>query len=365
MSVKTEMLRPILAGAGALATALLAATAAAQQAAPVRVVQLERVVVQDTRAFTGSVTAERVSALSPRIEGVVTEIAVDAGDRVEAGEVILRLDDRLARLEQARVQAAVSEGRARLAEAQRVAREAEVLVEKRTLPATQAEAAKAGATISTETLARLEAEAALQAERLRRHRLPAPFAGVITARHVDPGEWVQPTSAVVELVALDSLRFDVRPPQEVYPLLREGDAVTVLLDALPGKESQGHVAARVPVADAGTRSFLLRVVLDEAPDGVIPGMSGRARVQLARGAAAWSVPRDAIVRYPDGTRSVWIVEERDGGLRAAARRVDIVESSGDAVEVLGGLDGGERVIVRGNEGLRDGQPVRIVAEPGT
>ncbi len=355
------MLRALLAVASAVPLAL---PAVAQQAAPVRVVEPERAVVQDTRSFTGSVTAERISALSPRIEGVVMEVSVDAGDRVGAGQVILRLDDRLARLEQARVSAAVSEGRARLAEAQRVAREAAVLAEKRTLPATQAEAAKAGATISAETLVRLEAEAALQAERLQRHRLTAPFAGVIAARHVDPGEWVQPTSAVVDLVALDSLRFDARPPQEVYPLLREGDAVTVLLDALPGKETQGHVAARVPVADAGTRSFLLRVILDEAPEGVIPGMSGRAQVRLDRGTSAWSVPRDAIVRYPDGTRSVWIVEEREGGLSAVARRVRTGESGGDPVQVLSGLEGDERVIVRGNEGLRDGQPVRIVTDSG-
>ena len=62
--------------------------------------------------------------------------------------------------------------------------------------------------------------------------------------------------------------------------------------------------------------------------------------------------------------SVWLVEDRDGQLEAVARRVEIGESKGDAVEVLSGLDGSERVVVRGNEGLRDGQPVRIVTDPG-
>lgn len=338
--------------------------ALAQAGDPVSVVTPASTVVQDVRSFTGSVTAERVSALSPTIDGLVSEIFVDAGDRVGQGDPVLQLDNELARLEQRRVQASVDEGRARLAEAQRVAAETETLAARRTLPATQAEAARAGAVISDETLNRLRAEAALQAERLRRHRLGAPFDGVITARHVDPGEWVRPGDAVVDLVALDSLRFDVRAPQEVYPRLQRGDAVTVVLDAVPGQEIAGHVSATVPLADAATRSFLLRIALDNAPDGVIPGMSGSARVTISRGTAAWSVPRDAMVRYPDGTRSVWVVEQRDGQTRAAARRVEIGDSNSDSIAVLSGLDGSERVIVRGNENLRDGQPVRIVPGPG-
>ncbi len=352
--------RPFRTAFLAVAWLAVADAATAQSARPVSVVTPQRVEVQDLRRLTGTVTAERVSALSARIDGVVAQVAVDAGDTVARGDVILRLDDELARLDQAQVRASVLEGRARLDEARRVAREAEELAAGRNLPTTQAEAARAQARIGVKTLARLEAESALQEARLQRHVLRAPFAGVIAARHVDPGEWITASGAVVDLVSLDALRFDVRAPQELYARLDVDDAVTVQLDALPGPALPGRVAALVPVAETGTRSFLLRVTLDSPPPTIIPGMSGRLSLALGRAGEGWSVPRDAIVSYPDGTRSVWIVTEGDGGLTASARRVRPGRALNGRIEILDGLDGGEQVVVRGNESLTDGEPVRIV-----
>lgn len=338
-------------------------TVGAQNATPVSVIEAQRVTLQDTRRLTGTVTAARVSALSPQVAGLVAAIEVDAGDRVEEGAVVVRLDDEVARLEQRRREAAVAEGRAQLAEAQRVSREIGALADKRSLPATQAEAARASAAISAEVLTRLEAEAELQRATLRRHTLRAPFAGVVAARHADPGEWIAPGEAVIDLVALDSLRFDVRAPQELYAQLQTGDRVSLVLDALPGLSIEGHIGARVPVADTATRSFLLRVALGDPPPTVIPGMSGEALIALKGRQAAWSVPRDAVVSYPDGTRSLWVVEHRDGGEVATARRVRLGRSLDQAVEILDGLSGGERVVLRGNESLREGQAVRVVPDP--
>lgn len=349
----------------ALLTLTGSAAAVAQEASPVSVVSPQRVTLSETRRLTGTVTAARTSALSPRIAGLVAEITVDAGDRVEDGAVILRLDDELARLERERSVAALTEGKARLAEAERLSREATELARQKTLPATQAEAAAAAARISASTMASLEASARLQQAVLRRHLLPAPFAGVVTARHADVGEWVQNGDAVIDLVALEDLRFDVRAPQELYPLLAQGDAATVRLDALPGEPLEGHIAARVPLADAATRSFLVRIGFDGLPPAVIPGMSGEARIGLSRKQEGWALPRDALVSYPDGTRSVWLVEERDGRSVAAARRVRTGRAVDGLIEVTEGISGGERVIIRGNEGLRDNQPVRVVDRQAT
>lgn len=351
--------RLAVASLGACALAA-AGHAAAQGASPVSVVSPQRITLKDSRRLTGSVTAARVSALSPRTAGLVAEISVDAGDRVERGAIILRLDDELAQLARARSEAALAEGEARLAEARRLSREARELAAERNLPATQAEAAAAAARISASTLATLEADARLQQAVVSRHVLPAPFTGVIAARYADAGEWVQNTDAVVDLVALDDLRFDVRAPQELFPMLSEGDTVSVLLDALPGVPLAGRVAARVPQADAATRTFLLRIGFEQPPPGVIPGMSGEARIGLSRAQESWALPRDAVVSYPDGTRSVWLVEDRDGLAVAVARRVRLGRSLDGVVEIAEGLSGGERVIVRGNEGLRDGELVRVV-----
>lgn len=95
-----------------------------------------------------------------------------------------------------------------------------------------------------------------------------------------------------------------------------------------------------------------------------PGMSARATLTLPGEQASLAVPRDALVRYPDGRVTVWLAEPRDGALLAREQRVRVGGGLDDLVTVLEGLNAGDRVVVRGNESLRDGRELAPVDDEG-
>jgi RND family efflux transporter MFP subunit len=179
-------------------------------------------------------------------------------------------------------------------------------------------------------------------------------------RHVDAGEWVDAATPVFELVDTSNLRFDLQVPQELHGAIASGDAVQLEIDAFPGRSFAGSVDAVVPVKDPAARTFLVRIEVNDPESRLQPGMSGRAELALARRAQAWTLPRDALVRYPDGSHGIWIVETGADGPVARARQVELGLELGDRREIRTGISGGEQVVERGNERLRDGAPVRVL-----
>lgn len=340
------------------AASFLLAVSAVQAQAVVEYVTPELATVGQELALTGTVTTARDAALSTQLQGLVADVQVDAGDRVESGQTLLTLDATLAALSLQREAAALEEARTRLAEARRLRDEAQPLAERGSLPQSEYATRRAEADLAAAALARLKAQHAEQAEIVARHQVRAPFDGVIRRRLVAPGEWVTPGQAVLELVALDDLRVDVQVPQQRYRELQATQAASVLIDALPGQSLSGRIDARVEALDAQARSFLVRVAIDASPDTVVPGMSARVRFALPGAEQAVVIPRDALLRFPDGSSMVWVLDEKSSVRR---QPVTLGAQRGERVVVLEGLTADDRVIVRGNETLRSGQAVQARA----
>ena len=123
-------------------------------------------------------------------------------------------------------------------------------------------------------------------------------------------------------------------------------------------KAAGPVDERKAATWAGGRSFA------NARRQLLPGMSAQAEVAVQSEAERVLAARDALVRRPDGAYGVWVVTQRDGELRVSVRRVQTGRTVGGDVEIREGLSPGDRVVVRGNEGLSDGQAVRIVDRIG-
>jgi RND family efflux transporter MFP subunit len=346
--------------AAAVATAALAVPALAQDAVPVAVAVPKQVEVSERIRLTGTLTAERSARLSPRVDGLVARVHVDAGDRVEAGAPLLELDAAVARLALKRAQAGTAEAAARSAEAQRLAEEARRLVADRHLPRTELERREAEATLAAAAFEASKAAEREQAEIVRRHVVPAPFAGVVARRLTDVGEWVARGTPVIELVATDRVRLDVQAPQERFDDIREDSRVEVIADAGGPEPLAGRIVARVPVSDPAARTFLVRILIEGAPGTLLPGTSATAVIGLAGAQQALAVPRDALLRYPDGTHSVFVLREAAGRTIVEERRVRLGRG-GAQVEILEGIAPTDRVVVRGNERLRNGQAVRVAA----
>jgi RND family efflux transporter MFP subunit len=366
--------RSLAAGLVCLSTLLAPLRpAGADEPAPVRVATAVSADAADTLRLSGTVTARQSAGLSPRVSGLVTAVHVDAGDRIDAGDVLLDIDPALARLHLRQAEAALREGEAQLAESRRLHREAAQLVAERHLPETEVHARAAAIELAAATAARLEADVRSAAELLERHALVAPFAGVISARRTEAGEWVETGTAVLDLVDTDHIRLDVQVPQERFGDIDADTSVRIHLDGTAEQSFPGRVIARVPVNDPAARSFLVRVGLagddaeQRATRRLIPGMSAIAVFALASAENAVAVPRDALVRADDGSFRVWLVDRSGDTPRVHARAVRVGRSLAARVEVRDGLVAGDVVVVRGNESLREGQAVDVredAAAPG-
>ena len=350
-----------------LAAIMFPAWAQAQQsetASPVSVVMPSKQNVGQQLTLTGTLTARQHARLSARTDGLVSRVLVDAGDKVSAGQVLLELDPALATQQLRQLAAASRVTGAELTETERLVAEAEQLTGQQLFP--QTELALRQANLARAEALHQQALAALarQQEVLARHKLIAPFAGVIAAKLTDAGEWVNLASPVLELVALSPLYLDIQMPQEHFQALNNLQQIKVRSDMQPDTELTAEIIATVPVIDATARSFLVRLQLQQPeplPEQsgqlqLLPGTSASATFNMAtRGERNVIVPADAILRHPDGSHSVFIVRDNI----ASRRLVTLGRRNGEGIEVRDGLAEGDAVVIRGNETLRDGQQVSI------
>ncbi|MGD7652781.1 MAG: efflux RND transporter periplasmic adaptor subunit [Verrucomicrobiales bacterium] len=340
-------------------TAGTALSAGDSHVAPVEVAvaRLEKSV--EIVELTGSVTADQQASLSARTVGLVEKVAVDAGSEVKRGDHLLVLDRSLARLAVKKAETNVLTAETRLAEAQRLVDEVKTLVKRGGFPASDAKARQSVIEVREAELAGLEIAAAEQAEILDRHVLVAPFDGVIVRKLTEVGEWVETGDPVLELVGTKKVWFDVRAPQELAPVLTDDTEVVVTLDLRGAEPLQARVVARVPFKDSVSRTFLVRLQVENPDAEMLPGTSGMARFLIAGDAPVVTVPRDALVRQPDGSTAVWVVSGEGAGTVAKQRRVETGHKLQASVVIETGLSEGETVVIKGNEALRNGQAVKL------
>ncbi len=338
---------------------LVAETPAAADPAPVTLVEVQQQILREQAVLSGTTIARRRAALSPKLDGLVTELFVDEGSLVEAGDPILTLDDRLEAHAVDAAAARVQEAEASYKDAVRIRDELLRLKEGRHASETDIRSAIARVDMAAAALAAERAALARVEELQRRHRLTAPFAGMIVARNAEVGEWVKRDEAAVELVALDVLRIRATLPQADYARVSRGAQASVHFDALPEHSFQGDVFARVASGDERSRTFPVLIDIPNPDRLIAPGMSARVRVDLAGSeAAVLTVPRDAVVAKADGSREVWRVQTEDGILRAYPVPVETGRAGGDRLEIVAGdLGVGDRVVLLGNEQLKPGQSV--------
>lgn len=316
--------------------------------------------VVDEVPLTGTLTSPRVAQVSSAVAGLVETLQVDVGDRVRQGDVLLALDQELEALGLQAARAASAQARAELADARRRLAEARELEAKVTIAATELRSLESQVQVSSAALRRYEAEQQRQAARLRRHTVKAPFAGVISRRMAEAGEWVTPGEAVLELIATEGLRLDFQVPQRFFPRVDTDSTLLITLAGVPGRRLPARIHTVVPVNDPSARTFLLRAHLSDDSVVTIPGMSvgGLLRVQSQRQGVV--VPRDAVLRYPDGRTTVWTVEEQGERTLVSERTVALGRGFEGQVEITQGLEAGTRVVTQGNEALQEGQPVQVV-----
>lgn len=265
---------------------------------------------------------EQDAAIGARTTGVLRSLTVDLGSDVKSGDVIGQLEDDLARL-------AVSRAEVTLDYAKRAAWRAREMQKTNSVPAAELEEAEYQASLAD--VAKREADQALE-----RTRVVAPFDGVVTGRYVQPGRLLALHDTVVRITARRPWLARARVPESESGGLRTGSRMTVI--TVSGRRLDGRIRHLAPAVDAasGTREAIVQVS-DTRSSDLLPGST--VFVELPRrNRRVLAVPRVAV--SADGY--VVVVENR----RTTMRPIIVGSEFGDKVEVLAGLELGERVRAR-------------------
>jgi RND family efflux transporter MFP subunit len=178
----------------------------------------------------------------------------------------------------------------------------------------------------------------------------------VVKRHALIGQWLGEGNPVVTLAVLDPIRVMVPVPEGNVTSVKMGDSAEVSFDALPGKVFRGFIKAIIPRGDEAARTFPVRVEIENPDTEIKAGMLGRVTLPTGVTHRALLVPKDALVLSGSG-KMVYVVDRG----KARPVPVELGPAHGFLVEILGDLKPGEQVVVRGNERLRPGQPLKILS----
>lgn len=296
----------------------------------------------------GTVVAANGVAVSADMPGIVEQIAFESGQRVNRGDVLVRLDTKQEQAQLAAANAQLQLSRVSLGRAQQMAPEG--VIPQSALDQVSAEYKQAEARVG-------EVRASIERKTIR-----APFTGTLGIRQIDRGQYLAGGAPVVSLQALQPVFVDFSVPQQEIGLMTPGAAVQVTSDALEGTET-GTIAAVDAVIDVQTRNARVRAAFENRSERLRPGMFVEARLARGSSTSVITVPASAISYAPFGD-SVFIVEEvkgPDGKPYRGVRQqfVKLGGARGDQVAVLEGVKPGQEVVTSGVFKLRPGAAVTV------
>jgi RND family efflux transporter MFP subunit len=325
---------------------------------PVRVVAVEKLPGGESVTLTGTIQAKEDVGLAFRTGGQLIERLVNVGDKVEAGQVVARLDSEIEQQSLLAARANLAAARAQLAEARNTVGRYEPLVARGFVARQQFDRAVETRNAAQAQVDAVAAQVAAAENQLSFTTLIADGPGIVTARGAEPGEVVRAGQTIVQLAregGRDAV-FDV--PPRVLELASAYDDVRVALSTDPAVTTKGRVREVAPQADPVTRTFLVRVGLAAPPPSMRLGSTVTGTVQLG-GTPGIALPSSALTSA-QGNPAVWVLDPRDN--RVALRNVEVIRYELDRVVVGGGLSPGEIVVTAGVQVLRPGQQVRLLGD---
>ncbi|MBB5321024.1 efflux RND transporter periplasmic adaptor subunit [Marinobacter oulmenensis] len=320
-----------------LALVLVAVLPAPSLAQSVQLAPVVAEPVQETVHLDGVIEAVQQSTISAQTSGTVVALPVDVDDSVAAGDLIVRLDDteQRARLSQAR--ASVEEAVSGLQDAQQQFDRVEAIYERRLVSRQEFDRALNSLNAAQARVERARAAVDEAREQLDYTRITAPYGGIVTERHVEIGEAVNPGQPLISGLSLEQLRVVVDLPQQYADMARKQRQATVTLS--DGRVLQTGDMTFYPYASLDTHTFRLRLQLNEPNGTLFPGMLVKVEVPVASRDSLW-IPASALVRRSE-LRAVFVMNDQD---QPRLRQIRTGVSHGDRLEVLSGLGEGEQVV---------------------
>lgn len=312
---------------------------------PVEVIAAREGAIAAYVSATANLVAENDVTVLAEIDGRVTALNVDEGQRVGRGQVLARLDP-------SDEEIALKKAQLRHANAKSVYERGRDLMDKDLISREEHDRLTVDFQVSSQEMA--EAEWALAQTVVR-----APFSGRVTARHIQRGQHLRQGDQLFQITDFDPLIARIYLSETDIVGLEPGTAVRIMLNANPDFELEAKIRQISPVVDTATGTVKVTIEANAPPPEVRPGSFVSIHVVRETHAEALLVPREAILRELQASH-VFVTD----GETVSKRTVTVgLEESGD-VEILEGLDQGEQVVIAGQGGLREGAEIRILGAEG-
>ena len=309
----------------------------------VKTMTVENSSITSLRSFSGTIEEMNGSTLSFTIPGTVQSIAVSQGQRVRKGQLIATLDE-------ATFRHTYDVARATLEQAEDAYGRMKQLHESNSLPDIK--------WVEVESqYKQAQASYEIAKKNLDDSKLYAPFAGYIAEKSAEVGTNVMPGVPVVKLVTLDDVKVSISVPETEISSVSIGEPVEISVPALDGRTFRGSVREKGVAANALSRSYLVKAVINNPDNDLLPGML--CTLSLAPAGAeskAILLPRHVVQLGNDNRSFVWT--DRDG--RAERAYVMTEGFVGDKVAIAAGLQPGTKVIVEGQQKVSDGMEVKAI-----
>jgi membrane fusion protein (multidrug efflux system) len=315
-----------------------------EQPVPVDTALAVRQGITASYSGTAPLEAKGEAQVVAKTSGVLLQLLAEEGDRVEAGQLLARIDPERPRLELQR-----NEAMLRKLEAEY--RRAQELFDRKLLAAEAHERLR----FDLDTQRALHEMAKLE---LSYTSIVAPFDGVVAQRMAKEGNLIQVNQAMFKVVDTSRLEAVLNVPERELATLKAGQPVALRVDAAPGVSFDGSIDRVSPVVDAASGTFRVVAAFSDASGVLKPGMFGRVEVVYDERAEALTVPREALIEG-EGVPAVFVVREG----RAVRTPIEVGHLSGSLAEVRGGLQEGDRVVTTGKVTLRDGALLQLIGVP--
>ena len=325
---------------------------------PVRTVTVAKRDVGEIVSYTGHIEAEIETRLSFRIGGRMIERSVNVGDRVQAGQVVAKLDaqNELNALRSA--EAAVRAAQAQFTEAQNNYERQKFLLARDVASRVQYERAEQSRDTANAQLDSAQAQLNVARDQVGDTELRADAGGVVIATAAEAGEVVQAGQLIVRVApkgGRDAV-FDV-PGQVLRSSPRE-PVIGVSLTDDPSVTTTGRVREVAPQADPVTRTFKVRVGLTDPPEAMRLGATVTGHMQI-NSSPTIEIPTSALTEFSRAP-AVWVVDP--SALTVSLRNIEVQRQNPASVAVSGGLKTGEIVVTAGTQALHPGQKVRLLGQ---
>jgi RND family efflux transporter MFP subunit len=335
------------------------AEAQAPPPVPVVVTKVEEQKVQKPVTLVGTAEPTTKSLIASEIAGLVEGFPASEGDYVKKGEVLaeFQTEPLLIRLREAK--AAKEEALARFQFARENFVRFRELHRKGVVSEQQLQNMESDEEAWSAKTAQLEAQIDRYEYDLSRSKIVAPFNGYVTREYTEIGQWVAEGGPVVELIDMDAVEIKVDLPERYINQVRVNDKVILNFDAMPRVAVEGRIISVVPQAEEEARTFPVKVKVPNKDHIIKSGMVSRVAFLIGEPSLIKLVPKDAIVEH-NNAKFLYVVNN------GTAQPVPVITGVAykDLIEVIGPVETGHLVVIRGNERLQPGQAVKIVNQNG-